>query len=114
MLLWGIASLNLVCRFPGNAVLVTRRYSPFPFDFAITIPSQPETRGRGNVQQHKDSSVFHSPQLLHLPLFFDGVCFLASSFRGDTCSFSHDDIFVEATNDKRCSSLSASSLSSFY
>src|SRR5271155_5125416 len=48
MLLWGIASLNLVGRFPGNAVvLVTRRYSPFPFDFAITIPNQPETRGRG-------------------------------------------------------------------
>ena len=54
MLLWGIASLNLVGRAPVNAVvLVTGRYSPFPFDFAITIPSQPGTRGRGTYSNVK-------------------------------------------------------------
>jgi len=65
----------------------------------------------GGIQQRKDSSVFHCRQLHHLPLVLDGFRFLVSSFRGDTCSFCHDDIFVEATNDKR-SSLCASSSSS--
>src|SRR5277367_140221 len=100
ILLWGITSLNLVGRGPGNAVvLVTRRYSPSPFDFAITTLGQHEPKA-GNVQQRKDSWVFHSPQLHRLPLFLEVFRFLVSSCCGYNCSISHDDICVGATTDK--------------
>src|SRR5277367_5177523 len=68
MLLWGISSLNLVGRFRGNAVvLVTRRCSPFPFDFAITIPSQPGMRGWGT---------YSSIKTLRFSILLDCIIFL--------------------------------------